>query len=115
LSPFRSVYVLLLVLLFFSAASPPILASLFSLFWVGEQAVGYPADLIKTRIQASTNPNDTILSTARDIVKEGNNSYASLYRGFGLKLVRSVPASMIGFTVYEFVRKHIIGTLQFHQ
>jgi hypothetical protein len=32
-----------------------------------------------------------------------------LYRGFGLKLVRSVPASMIGFVVYEQVAKHIGG------
>jgi hypothetical protein len=27
----------------------------------------------------------------------------ALYRGFGWKLVRAIPASMIGFTTYEFV------------
>jgi hypothetical protein len=30
-----------------------------------------------------------------------------LYRGFGLKLVRAIPASMIGFTVYEFVKNEL--------
>jgi solute carrier family 25 (mitochondrial carnitine/acylcarnitine transporter), member 20/29 len=59
--------------------------------------VGYPFDLIKTRIQASDGAKG-ILETAVELQKEGN-----LYRGFGLKLVRSVPASMIGFFVYEFV------------
>ena len=68
-------------------------------------AVGYPADLIKTRIQAGSDTG--ILQTAQLIVKEGNGSYLALYRGFGMKLVRSVPGSMIGFTVYEFVKKQV--------
>eukprot|EP00522_Entomoneis_paludosa_P012384 CAMPEP_0172457714 /NCGR_PEP_ID=MMETSP1065-20121228/23753_1 /TAXON_ID=265537 /ORGANISM="Amphiprora paludosa, Strain CCMP125" /LENGTH=279 /DNA_ID=CAMNT_0013211601 /DNA_START=131 /DNA_END=967 /DNA_ORIENTATION=+ len=67
-------------------------------------AVGYPADLIKTRIQASTTPVG-IMDTARQIIKESNGRViAGLYQGFGLKLVRSVPASMIGFTTYELVK-----------
>ena len=59
--------------------------------------VGYPFDLIKTRIQASHGAKG-IIETAVELQKEGN-----LYRGFGLKLVRSVPASMIGFCIYEYV------------
>lgn len=59
--------------------------------------VGYPFDLIKTRIQAS-HGSKGIIETAIELQKEGH-----LYRGFGLKLVRSVPASMIGFFVYEYV------------
>lgn len=71
-------------------------------------AVGYPADLIKTRIQAaSPTENQGIVETARAIMNEGNAGVAGLYRGFGLKLVRSIPASMIGFTVYEFVKKQV--------
>ena len=75
--------------------------------------VGYPADLIKTRIQASSGTaaagtTTTILETARRIVQEADGRIvAGLYRGFGLKLLRSVPASMIGFTVYEGVKEQM--------
>jgi solute carrier family 25 (mitochondrial carnitine/acylcarnitine transporter), member 20/29 len=83
-------------------------------------AVGYPADLIKTRIQSratvtntsnssSRNVNLGILATARELIHESNGRIVSgLYRGFLLKLVRSVPASMIGFTTYEFVKKQVL-------
>jgi hypothetical protein len=30
-----------------------------------------------------------------------------LYQGFGLKLARAIPASMIGFTVYEFIKNEL--------
>jgi solute carrier family 25 carnitine/acylcarnitine transporter 20/29 len=73
--------------------------------------VGYPFDLIKTRIQAGKSTG--IINTARDIVKESSSSSSDgraracygLYRGFGLKLLRSIPASAIGFLVYETVAK----------
>ena len=66
--------------------------------------VGYPFDIIKTRIQASGHgSNKGIYATAAEIVAESNGRFSALYRGFGLKLVRSIPASMIGFTVYELV------------
>lgn len=75
-----------------------------------QQAVGYPADIIKTRIQASPNTNASIVGTAQDLIKEANGKVmAGLYRGFGLKLVRSVPASMIGFTTYEWVAEQLRG------
>eukprot|EP00985_Skeletonema_marinoi_P022960 scaffold14929_cov154-Skeletonema_marinoi.AAC.2 len=67
--------------------------------------VGYPFDLIKTRIQAGKSVG--IVSTARDIVKESKDGRAcyGLYRGFGLKLLRSIPASAIGFLTYETAAK----------
>jgi len=72
-------------------------------------AVGYPADLIKTRIQATASRDAGILSTARQLVHEADGKVLTgLYRGFGLKLVRSIPASMIGFTVYEGVKEQIL-------
>lgn len=74
-------------------------------------AVGYPADLIKTRIQAASNSNLTIMETIHILRAEGNGSWLALYRGFGLKLVRSVPASMIGFTVYEGVKRYVLEVL----
>ena len=63
--------------------------------------VGYPFDLIKTRIQAS-HGSKGIIETAIELQKEGH-----LYKGFSLKLARSVPASMIGFFVYEYISGHI--------
>ncbi|KAG7336588.1 mitochondrial carrier protein [Nitzschia inconspicua] len=65
--------------------------------------VGYPFDIIKTRIQA-TSSHKSVYATAMELVQEANGSVVrGLYRGFGLKLVRSVPASMITFTTYEWV------------
>ena len=48
-----------------------------------------------------------IIRTARDIVKESSDGRAcyGLYRGFGLKLLRSIPASVIVFLVYETAAK----------
>jgi solute carrier family 25 carnitine/acylcarnitine transporter 20/29 len=69
------------------------------------QAVGYPFDIIKTRIQANPNSSTaSIYGTGLQLVKEANgNVMRGLYKGFGLKLVRAIPASMIGFTTYEWV------------
>lgn len=89
-------------------------------------AVGYPADLIKTRLQAnaaaimagsSSSPPSSasslgIVGTARQLIQEANGQVIrGLYRGFGLKLLRSVPASMIGFTTYEFVKKQVLESM----
>lgn len=69
---------------------------------------GYPFDLIKTRIQASTAGEASIMGTTKTLIQEANgNVIQGLYRGFGLKLVRSVPASMIGFTTYELVKEKV--------
>jgi solute carrier family 25 carnitine/acylcarnitine transporter 20/29 len=69
------------------------------------QVVGYPFDIIKTRIQANPyNSTASIYGTGLQLVKEANgNVMRGLYKGFGLKLVRAIPASMIGFTTYEWV------------
>ena len=71
-------------------------------------AVGYPADLIKTRQQAGSSKLG-ILATGKEIIAEANgNVIKGLYRGFSLKLVRAVPGSMIGFSVYELVKKQLV-------
>jgi Mitochondrial carrier protein len=44
-----------------------------------------------------------IIGTAQELLLEPGG----LYRGFGLKLLRSVPASMIGFVVYEQVAQRL--------
>jgi solute carrier family 25 carnitine/acylcarnitine transporter 20/29 len=52
--------------------------------------VGYPFDLIKTRIQAGNGKG--VILTAQDLVNEANGRVVyGLYRGFGLKLLRSIP------------------------
>lgn len=68
--------------------------------------VGYPFDLIKTRIQAGGNMG--IIDTGKQLVHESNGRVIlGLYRGFTLKLVRAIPASAIGFFVYEYVKDSI--------
>jgi solute carrier family 25 carnitine/acylcarnitine transporter 20/29 len=70
--------------------------------------VGYPFDIIKTRIQASGVENKTILGVTKEIINESNGRILSgLYRGFTLKLVKAVPSSAINFFVYEKVAKYL--------
>lgn len=62
--------------------------------------VGYPFDVLKTRCQAA--PSDSapsLVEAARVLHAEGG--LVAFYRGFGLKLCRAVPMSMIGFLAYE--------------
>ncbi len=64
--------------------------------------VGYPFDIIKTRIQAPGGENKTINAVAKEIINESNGRVLSgLYRGFSLKLAKAVPSSAINFLVYE--------------
>lgn len=68
--------------------------------------VGYPADLIKTRIQAGR--AEGILQATQELVAQGRTEGRNisvvriLYRGFSMKLARAVPASAIGFVTYEY-------------
>ena len=69
-------------------------------------AVGYPFDLIKTRIQAGSGKG--IAATARDLINESEGRVVyGLYKGFTLKLLRAIPASAIGFLAYETAAKHL--------
>lgn len=90
---------------YYESATVPLVSGAFaaSTAW----AVGYPFDIIKTRIQATTAMEGSVpgvFETAKQLVVEADGHVVrGLYRGFGLKLVRSIPASMIGFFTYEFV------------
>jgi len=70
--------------------------------------VGYPFDIVKTRIQAPGAQDKSVVSTMKDIVRESNGRViAGLYKGFGLKLAKAVPSSAINFFVYEKVVKYL--------
>jgi len=61
-------------------------------------AVGYPFDTIKTRVQASAVRGETLS------VREATSALVAeraLYRGFSLKLLRTIPSSAVCFLVYE--------------
>ena len=80
----------------------PMLAGAFAATtaWV----VGYPFDLIKSRIQAGRSTG--IYATAKLLIDEsGGRVIHGLYKGLTLKLLRAVPASAIGFLTYETVAK----------
>mmetsp|Transcript_9406 Transcript_9406/g.10947 ORF Transcript_9406/g.10947 Transcript_9406/m.10947 type:complete len:296 (+) Transcript_9406:149-1036(+) len=68
--------------------------------------VGYPFDIIKTRIQASEGREKSVLDATKDLLHESRGRpIATLYRGFSLKLAKAVPSSAINFFIYERVVK----------
>jgi len=81
----------------------PMLAGAFAATtaWV----VGYPFDLIKTRIQAGGSSAGIYATTKLLIDESGGRVIHGLYKGLTLKLLRAVPASAIGFLTYETVAK----------
>ena len=71
--------------------------------------VGYPFDIIKTRIQASMEPK-SVWQTALEIMAEAKgNPVAAFYKGLSLKLAKAIPASAINFFVYEIVAEKLRG------
>jgi len=82
--------------------------------------VGYPFDVIKTRIQAGRATG--VWDATRDLItftQNGERIYLSpsaaiqrLWSGLELKLARSIPASAIGFLVYEYALKLIESRLK---
>ncbi len=73
---------------------------------VSAWGVGYPFDLIKTRIQAGSGTG--ILATAKVLIDDsGGRVVQGLYLGFSLKLLRAIPASAIGFLTYETAAKFL--------
>lgn len=74
--------------------------------------VGYPFDVIKTRVQGSrlggngvVGVSSGVLATARNMARV--DGMGVFYRGIGLKLARAVPMSMIGFFTYEAAAREI--------
>lgn len=72
--------------------------------------VGYPADVLKTRIQGSPK-HLSLARAARDLLAREPPGVVpvvrALYRGLGLKLLRAVPASAANFSVYEWTKRKL--------
>lgn len=73
--------------------------------------VGYPFDIIKTRIQVAEGvEGKTVAQATKEIIQESNGRpLSALYRGFWLKIAKAVPASALNFFVYESVAKELRG------
>ena len=77
--------------------------------------VGYPADLVKTRVQAHAARSAAagmmmrapgLAETCAAMLREsGGDVLRAFYRGFDLKLLRAVPASAVSFFAYEEARR----------
>ena len=80
--------------------------------------VGYPADLVKTRVQAQAAQaaaagGATMMRSAPGLAEtcaamlreSGGDVLRAFYRGFDLKLLRAVPASAVSFFAYEEARR----------
>uniref|UniRef100_A0A7S0I9L0 Mitochondrial carrier family n=1 Tax=Micromonas pusilla TaxID=38833 RepID=A0A7S0I9L0_MICPS len=75
--------------------------------------VGYPADLVKTRVQAHAARSAAAATLAPGLAEtcaamlreSGGDVLRAFYRGFDLKLLRAVPASAVSFFAYEEARR----------
>ncbi|KAI8905582.1 mitochondrial carrier domain-containing protein [Gorgonomyces haynaldii] len=61
-----------------------------------------PFDVIKTRMQSGDIPNSTTLQGTKYILSK--NGISGLYKGLGTTLVMSLPASVIYYVGYEYLR-----------
>ena len=77
--------------------------------------VGYPFDLLKTRIQGAPR-HLSLADAARDVLRAEARpgllaAVGALYRGLGLKLLRAVPSSGLNFFVYESAKRELDAKL----
>ncbi|KAL1455576.1 hypothetical protein WDU94_009660 [Cyamophila willieti] len=64
----------------------------------------FPFDVVKSRIQASSQQNSVnMLTQMSDIVKK--EGFMTLYSGLQPTLIRTIPASAVLFLVYEYSKK----------
>jgi solute carrier family 25 folate transporter 32 len=69
----------------------------------------YPHEVVRTRLITQTRQSDqplkyrSILGTIKTIVKE--ESWRGLYKGLGINLIRTIPATAISLLTYEVLIK----------
>eukprot|EP01065_Artemidia_motanka_P034965 TRINITY_DN42943_c0_g1_i1.p1 TRINITY_DN42943_c0_g1~~TRINITY_DN42943_c0_g1_i1.p1 ORF type:complete len:284 (+),score=61.61 TRINITY_DN42943_c0_g1_i1:51-902(+) len=71
--------------------------------------VAYPADTLKSRLQAGDRTAAGLLRLARREIHNGG--VRGLYRGLSITVLRSVPANAIAFVTYETTRRRMLTTL----
>merc|ERR1711892_599700 len=87
----------------------PIMWALWAGFLAGFPAAGLPtpADVIKTRLQAKTTPGEKpyvgLLATGRRIWAE--EGFGALWKGAGLRMIRSPPQFAVTLFVYELLQR----------
>jgi solute carrier family 25 phosphate transporter 23/24/25/41 len=64
----------------------------------------YPLFLIRTKLQSSTNPKDSISSIVAHIWKK--EGFFGFFRGSLPNLAKVAPAASIGYLTYEQASKH---------
>ena len=67
--------------------------------------VAYPADVLKTNLQAAKNKDMGLTQMARHLY--GRNGAAFFYRGVHIQLIRSFPSNSTSMLVYETVRNKL--------
>jgi len=85
-----------------------VLISMISGLFAGSFAktITHPIDTLKARIQVETKANEKISHAFKSVVnKEG---IVGLYRGIGIAVFGSIPASVLYFGSYEFSKKHLL-------
>lgn len=90
----------------------PRFITLATLFSVAENAILYPLEVIKTRVQVdhSTQQKHGLIwmfNFARNIVK--HDGARSLYRGFGWYTFASLPSNVLYITSYNSMKQHWIN------
>jgi solute carrier family 25 carnitine/acylcarnitine transporter 20/29 len=66
-----------------------------------------PLDTIKTRIQSS-HKNISIWQVCRNIAQEPRSIWKTLYRGWLVAVLRSIPSNAVGWTATEFTLRALM-------
>ncbi|KAJ3312119.1 hypothetical protein HDV04_003373 [Boothiomyces sp. JEL0838] len=65
---------------------------------IGYNVALYPSDVVKSRIQSGLHNDDTFISASRSIYQK--HGAKGFFRGFGITVARSAPASAVIFLTY---------------
>ncbi|KAJ3320266.1 hypothetical protein HDV06_005410 [Boothiomyces sp. JEL0866] len=71
---------------------------------IGYNVALYPSDVVKSRIQSGLHNDDTFISASRSIYQK--HGAKGFFRGFGITVARSAPASAVIFLTYEMLSRN---------
>jgi ornithine carrier protein len=79
-----------------------------SLGGIAYNAILFPADVVKSQVQAESAPGARANYFGRLAKLHAKEGIRGLYRGFGVTLVKAVPANAAIFGTYEYARRHLV-------